>query len=63
MASTEERLGRLEGTYPHLATKEDIAEVRGDLRELRGEFRALRWLMGSIGVGLTALALILKYLG
>ena len=56
MATVEERISRVEGIIPHLATKEDIAE-------LRGEMRALRWLMSGIGVAFTALTLILKYLG
>ena len=28
----EERVSTLEGTYPHLATKADIAELKGDLK-------------------------------
>ena len=39
-----ERVSRLEGTYEHLATKADIAELRGefkaDIAELRGELKA-----------------------
>ena len=56
MTTTEERVSRLEGASGYWATKEDIAE-------LRGEMRAMRWLMSGIGVGLAALTLILKYLG
>ena len=56
MVTTEERVSRLEGSSQYMATKEDIAE-------LRGEMRTLRWLMSGIGVGLAALTLILKYLG
>ena len=56
MTTTEERVSRLEGASSYWATKEDIAE-------LRGEMRALRWLMSGIGVALAALTLILKYLG
>ncbi len=41
---TEERMARLEAVYEHLATKSDIAELRGemkaDIAELRGEFKA-----------------------
>ena len=40
MATAEERLSRIEGGYEHLATKADIAELRGEMnsiaRELRG---------------------------
>ena len=53
----------MEGASPHLATKEDIADLRDEMRELRGEMRAMRWLMTGIGVALAALTLILKYLG
>ena len=56
MATIEERVSRIEGMTPHLATKEDIAE-------LRGEIRGLRWTMTGIGIGIAALTLILKYLG
>ena len=41
-----ERLARLEEAYKHLATKEDIAELRGEFAELRGEFRGMQWAMG-----------------
>ena len=56
MVTVEERISRIEGASHYWATKEDIAE-------LRGEMRALRWLMSGIGVALAALTLILKYLG
>ena len=39
----EERLARLEGAYEHLATKGDIADLRGELKgdiaDLRGELK------------------------
>ena len=67
MATTEERVSRLEGASQYWANKEDIADLRGEMRqlygELRGEMRALRRTMGGIGVALAALTLILKYLG
>lgn len=63
MTTLEERVSRIEGVIPHLATKEDIADLRGETRELRGELRSLRWIMGTIGVGLAALNLALKFLG
>jgi hypothetical protein len=56
MTTVEERVSHIEGASQYWATKEDIAE-------LRGEMRALRWLMSGVGVGLAALTLILKYLG
>ncbi len=40
----EERMARLEAVYEHLATKSDIAELRGEMQAgnaaLRGEFKA-----------------------
>ena len=41
-----ERIARLEEAYEHLATKEDIAELRGEFAELRGELRGMQWAMG-----------------
>ena len=35
-----ERIARLEEAYKHLATKEDIAE-------LRGELRGMQWMLGG----------------
>ncbi len=44
MTSYEDRLSRLEGMYQHLATKEDIANLRGEFQAsiagLRGELQA-----------------------
>jgi hypothetical protein len=37
--SMEQRLGRLEGAYEHLATKADLHQM---------ESRLLRWLVGTI---------------
>ena len=45
------------------ADKDDVAELRGDIRKLIGETRSVRRLMVSIGAGLAALTIILKYLG
>ena len=45
-----ERIARLEEAVTNLATKADIAELRGELKadiaELRGEFRGMQWAMG-----------------
>ena len=58
MVSIEERVSRLEGEYPHLATKADIAELRG---ELKGSLQSMRWMLGLVGAGLAALSVILKF--
>ena len=59
MVTIEERVSRLEGEYGHLATKADIAELRG---ELKGSLQAMRWTLGLVGVGLAALSIMLKFL-
>ena len=43
-----EKTGELKGTYGHLATKEDIAELRG---QFTGELRGMRiglWIVGAV---------------
>ncbi len=45
-------LGRLEGRLDSLATKVDIADLRGDMR-------AMRWIAGFIGAGLAVLVVVL----
>ena len=45
------------------ADKNDVAELRRNIRKLIGETRSVRRLMVSIGAGLAALTIILKYLG
>ncbi len=46
MASIEERVSRLEGGAQHLATKADIAEVKGEIAatkaEVKGEIAATK---------------------
>ena len=46
-ASLEQRVGRLEGAYEHLATKADLHQM---------ESRLLRWVVGTLlaSVGITA---------
>ncbi len=71
MATTEERLERMEGGYEHLATKADIAATKADIAALSGRIDALearidavvaelrihRWALGiSIALQLLILA-------
>ena len=74
MASIEERVSRLEGGAEHLATKADVAEVKGEIAstkaevkgdiaatkaELKGDIASLRsWVAG----GLAALGIVLVVL-
>lgn len=45
--TNSERIARLEEAYKYLATKEDIAELRGEFAELRGELRGMQWMLGG----------------
>ena len=53
MATTEERVSRLEGSYEHLATKADIERLQGKMEAM--ENRLLLRLIGSMVIisGLT----------
>ena len=60
-ASLEQRVGRLEGAYEHLATKADLHQMESRLYQMESrlyqmESRLLRWLVGTIlaSVGVTA---------
>ena len=76
MTSLEQRVSRLEGSYEHLATKADIAELRGDIARVESrlegklanlESRLLRWMIGmvltSIVVASSVATLIQGFLG
>ena len=67
----EQRVSRLEGEYGHLATKAEIAEVRGEVKgeiaDLRGEPRGIKWTLvvaiAGAAVLLAGLQVALKYAG
>lgn len=76
MTELTERVARLEGAYDHLATKADVAELKGDIQALNADLtekigtveKEIAELKGSaktlalaISVGLVAVQLILKY--
>ena len=46
---TDTRIGRLEGEYKHLATKQDIEQLRGEMDGLRGELRGMKAALWAIG--------------
>ncbi len=50
MMAMEARASRLEGPYEHLATKADLAELKGELMAAMGqmEVRLVRWTIGII---------------
>ncbi len=64
MATVEARVSYLEGKIDSLATKADVAELRG---ELRGEIKALRSLIMAaisiVGLALAGLNVILQLVG
>ncbi len=51
MATTEERLSKLEGAYEHLATKADLSDLKADL---------IKWISVLFIAGLSAAAGIAK---
>ena len=63
--STEERLGKLEGAYNHLATKADIAELRGELKAEIANLKVdlTRWTVGTIIAVGTLAVVVSKFLG
>ena len=56
MATTEERLSRLEGGYDHLATKADIAETKHEIVALEGKVIAIEAKVGALEGIVNALA-------
>jgi hypothetical protein len=72
----EEGVSYLEGAYEHVATKADIADLRGELKadiaDLRGELKTdiinlQRWLLGTVLGGVAAtgtiVAIVIKLMG
>ena len=64
-ADINTRVIRLETGYEHVATKEDIANMRADMVHMKVDL--IRWMVGVVIAGLTAAvgltALILRVLG
>ncbi len=61
MTTLDQRVSRLEGAYEHLATKADIAELKGDIARVESrlesrieaeigklESRLLPWMIGMV---------------
>lgn len=61
MATTEERLSRLEGGYEHLATKADVQalETRMTKQIAESETRIVKWIVGAMIGGIVAGAALL----
>ena len=60
MVTIEERVSRLEGGYEHLATKADVAELRGELQGLK---LTLVLAVSGAAFALGILQVVLKYIG
>ena len=65
MVTIEQRVSALEAIYPHLATKEDMADVRTEIA--KSESRMVRWMAAwTIGgmIGVAGLVItVAKFLG
>ena len=63
-ATIEDRVSKLEGAYDHLATKADLAELKGELKADMAELKAdmIKWMIGlmlaSAGLASTIALLI-----
>ena len=64
MPTTEERLAAIEATLVHMATKEELQELRAEMQGLRAELRAemqglraelIKWMVGT-GIGIASVA-------
>ena len=57
MPTTEERLAAIEATLVHMATKEELQELRAELRAGMQELRAelIKWMVGT-GIGIASVA-------
>jgi hypothetical protein len=54
--TSEQRISYIEGKLDSLATKADVAEVRG-------EVRAMRWTIAVVGVGISIVILATNLIG
>ena len=65
MATVEERVSSLEGSYEHLATKSDFGILKVDIADLRADMASLKaelikWMVGTLVVGIVATATIVR---
>ena len=63
--TTEERVSRIEGVLPHLATKADVAELRADLTKqiAESETRVVRWIIASVSLAVAVVTVINRVMG
>lgn len=66
-ATIEDRVSKLEGAYDHLATKADLAELKGELKADMAELKAdmIKWMVGlmlaSAGLAATIAMVIQRF--
>ena len=60
MEEVSDRVSRLEGAYEHLATKADIADLRGETKAAIAslETRLIRWTVTTMVAGMATTATI-----
>ena len=63
--TTEERVSRIEGVLPHLATKADAAGVRADLTKqiAESETRIVRWIIVSVSLAVAVVTVVYRVMG
>ena len=70
--TTEERVSRIEGVLPHLATKADVAEVRVEIAEsearltkqiAESETRIVRWIIASVSLAIAVVTVVYRVMG
>ena len=63
--TAEERVSRIEGVLPHLATKADVAELRADLTKqiAESETRVVRWIIASVSLAVAIVTVINRVMG
>ena len=74
--STEERVSRIEGAQPHLATKADVAEAEARItRQIaeaearltkqiaESDTRMIRWMLAFAGFGIAAVTVMYRLFG
>ena len=70
--TTEERVSRIEGVLPHLATKADVAVVRTEIAKAEArltkqiaesETRMVRWIIASVSLAVAIVTVINRVMG
>ena len=60
MSELSDRVSRLEGSYEHVATKADIAELKAEIASIDGQLDILIW---AIPLTVAVVTLLVQWLG